>query len=577
MKKLIALLLAVVMLLSLAACGPANDDPAGTTGSSVGGNNTPANKEDLPVLTVYPYTALSAGVDTGFRSDVHAKNGFQVNIWAWSDEKTNSILTSGNLPDIMYVNVGETLDTLIETGKVLNLEDYLDSLPNLNDNAQMQNALDYLRSAASAGTGSVYGLPVGVGTYPAIKSALNPVAGNILKLKWDAYAKIGSPEIKDYWQLLDVMEDMLEAMPTHEDGTKMYGTILNSGFDSTYWGCMTYWFAQQGYMYNNLKFLLELDMKDSSLSSILDDDSMYYQGLKWYNAAMRRGLIDPDSINTDRATQATKIDNGYAMVPLGSLPGYPAGGYYPYLFEGTTVYYPGETYIANRVMVVNANTQHLDECLAFLNMMCSADQCFELQNGPAGDVWELKDGAVVYTEKYQAWIDEGKPINGFPMSDGAEYSATLNLPSVFLGGEPTISYKNEEGGPVGVNIDLKGSDGPLLETDAFKAWQKDTGFDTPRDLINDEGTNFIMLPEYDEYKGYLSAAPEDELMVLMQAALKEIVCTASWNMVYAKTDDEFEALWDKMVSDCMASGAQDLIDWRLEDVQEAIEEWESMK
>ncbi len=572
MKKLIALLMAVVMLFGMAACGTTdNDDPTPSDNGVVSGE-----KGDLPVLTVYPYTALSAGVDTTFRSDIYAENGFQVNIWAWSDEKTNSILTSGNLPDIMYVEVGETLDTLIETHKVLNLEDYLDKLPNLNDNPQMENALDYLRSAASAGTGSVYGLPVGVGVYPAIKNALNPVAGNILKLKWEAYKKIGSPEIKDYWELLDVMEDMLEAMPTHEDGTKMYGTILNSGFDSTYWGCMTYWFAQQGYLYNNLKFLLELDMETSEMSSILEDNSMYYQGLKWYNEAMRRGLIDPDSINTDRATQATKIDNGYAMVPLGSLPGYPGGGYYPYLLDDTTIYYPGETYIANRVMVVNANTKNLDQCLAFLNMMCDAEQCFQLSNGPEGDIWQSKDGVVSYTDKYQAWVNEGKPINGFPMSDGAEYSATLNLPSVFLGGEDT-SWKDADGNPVNINLSLKEADAAYMEQDAFKAWQEDTGFDTPRDMINDENTNFIMLPEYDEYKGYLSAAPEDELMVLMQAALKEIVCTASWNMVYAKTEAEFETLWDKMVSDCKASGAQDLIDWRLEDVQDAIEEWESMK
>ena len=567
MKKLIALLMVFVMAFGLVACTPSENG-----GGIFGGGG---DDGELPTLNVYPYTALSAGVDTGYRSEIYKQNGFQVNIWAWSAEKTNSILTSGNLPDIMYVDVGDNLDTLIQTKKIINLEDYLDRLPNLNDNPQMQNSLDYLRDAASNGTGSVYGLPVGIGTYPASKSYLNPVAGNILKLKWEAYEKVGSPEIKDYWELLDVMEDMLEVMPTHPDGTKMYGTVLNSGFDSTYWGCMTYWFAQQGYMYNNLKFLLELDMEDSSLHSILEDDSMYYQGLKWYNAAMRRGLIDPYSINTDRATQATKVDNGYVMVPLGSLPGYPGGGYYPYYLEGTTMYYPAETYIPGRVMVINANTQHLDECLAFLNMMCSADQVFQLQNGPEGDIWELNaDGAVVYTPEYQAWIDQGKPINGFPMSDGAEYSATLNLPSVHVGGDKT-SYKNADGQNVTVGLGLKEGDAAMMATDAFKAWQKDSGYDTPLDMIGD--LDLITMPEYDEFKGYLSAKPEDELMVLTQSALKEIVCTASWNMVYAKTDAEFEAMWDKMVSDCLASGAQDLIDWRLEDVAEAREEWESLK
>ena len=568
MKKLIALLLVLAMALSMGACSQEALD-------EFFGDDQGAGNGEIVTLTVYPYTALNAGIDTGYRSQIYKQNGFQVNVWAYSAEKTNSILVSGNLPDIMYVEVGENLDNLIRTKKIINLEDYLDKLPNLYDNPQMENALNYLRDAASNGTGSVYGLPQGIGTYPAFKSDLNPVAGNILKLKWDAYEMIGSPKFNDYWELLDVMEDMLEAMPTHPDGSKMYGTILNSGFDSTYWGCMTYWFAQQGYLYNNLKFLLELDMEDSSLHSILEDNSMYYQGLKWYNAAMRRGLIDPDSMSTDRGVQATKIDNGYAMVPLGSLPGYPGGGYYPYYLEGTTLYYPSESYIPGRVMVINAKTQNLDACLAYLNMMCDPDQVMQLQGGLEGDIWEKdENGAIVYTEKYQAWLDEGKPINGFPMSDGTEYSAGLNLPSVHLGGDNT-TFKDPDGNFVDVGLSLKGGSKAYREMPAFKAWQEDTGYDSPRDMIAD--LNLITMPDYDEYKGYLSNAPEDELMVLTQAALKEIVCTASWNMVYAKSDAEFEALWDKMVSDCLNSGAQELIDWRLNDVQEAIAEWESFK
>ena len=157
MKKLIALLMVFVMAFGLVACTPSENG-----GGIFGGGG---DDGELPTLNVYPYTALSAGVDTGYRSEIYKQNGFQVNIWAWSAEKTNSILTSGNLPDIMYVDVGDNLDTLIQTKKIINLEDYLDRLPNLNDNPQMQNSLDYLRDAASNGTGSVYGLPVGIGTY----------------------------------------------------------------------------------------------------------------------------------------------------------------------------------------------------------------------------------------------------------------------------------------------------------------------------------------------------------------------------------------------------------------------------
>ena len=569
MKKLIALFLIVAMTLSMAACSPEllQQLGAGLSGGDI-------TNGEVPTLTVYPYTALNAGIDTGFRSQVYKNNGFQVNVWAWSAEKTNSILVSGNLPDIMYVAVGEDLDTLIQTKKIINLEEYLDQIPHLYDNPYMEDSLQYVRDAASNGTGSVYGLPVAIGTYPNFASELNPVAGNILKLKWDAYKAIGSPEIKDYWQLLDVMEDMLEAMPTHPDGTKMVGTVLNSGFDSTHWGCMTYWFAQQGYMYSNLKFMLEINMKDSTASSILNDNSMYYQGLKWYNQAMRRGLIDPDSMTTDRGVQATKVDNGYVMVPMGSLPGYPGGGYYPYYLDDTTIYYPTTSTNPNYVMVINANTQHLDACLKYLNMMCDPDQVFQIQNGLEGDIWERQGDGIAYTAKYKAWIDQGNPVNGFPMSDGSEYSAGLNLPSAHLGGDNT-TFKDVNGNPVTVTGGLPGGDGPYKEMSAFKSWQEDTGYDTPKDMI--DSVDFVSTPEFDLYKGYLSLRPEDDVLYLTQTSLKSIVCDYSWRMVYAQTDAEFEQLWSEMVTKCKQSGAQQLIDWRLNDMKEAKEEWEANK
>lgn len=583
MKKLTALVLALAMVFTLAACvntdPPATDpketNPQETTPATRPSETKPVAKEDLPVLGVYPYVELSAGLDQTYRSDIYAENGFQVEIWAFSDEKTNAILTSGDLPDIMYVNVGETLDTLIETGKVLKLDDYLDQLPNLYDNSMMEESLNYLRNVCSAGTGELYGLPVGVGVFPSAHDKINPTAGNSLKLKWDVYEAIGTPKISNYWDVLDVMEAMLEAMPTHADGSKMYGTVLNSGFDTNYWGCMTYWFAQQGYHYNNLKFLLELDMETSEMRSILSKGSMYYQGLKWYNEAMRRGLIDPDSINTDRATQNTKISNGYVMVPMGSLPGSPSSGYYPYLIPGTTIYCPMESYIPSRVIVVNAESENLEECLAYLNLMCNADAQFELQNGPEGDIWESKDGVITFTEKYAQWLAAGNGMNGYPMSDGAEYSSGFNLPSVHLGGEVT-SWKNTDGKNVNIALSIPESFAASESAEAYQMWQETMGVDSWLDILADEKTTYITLPDYDQFKGFLSAAPEDDMLKLTQAALKDIVVTASWQMVYAESDAEFEAIWNKMVEDCNESGAQDLIDWRLNDVAQAREKWEAM-
>jgi len=52
-------------------------------------------------------------------------------------------------------------------------------------------------------------------------------------------------------------------------------------------------------------------------------------------------------------------------------------------------------------------------------------------------------------------------------------------------------------------------------------------------------------------------------------AIKDKVTTASWKMIYASSDSEFEQLWNQMVSDCEGLGAQEIIDWRLADIENA--------
>lgn len=78
--------------------------------------------------------------------------------------------------------------------------------------------------------------------------------------------------------------------------------------------------------------------------------------------------MDPDSINTDRGTQAIKIDNGLAMVPSGTLPGWDPI-YYEYYIPGTNIYYSGINKAGDGVIVINAETEHLEELKAIFDDM----------------------------------------------------------------------------------------------------------------------------------------------------------------------------------------------------------------
>ena len=233
---------------------------------------------------------------------------------------------------------------------------------------------------------------------------------------WNAIVYFAAINSMD--DLLDVMEQMMAAKPTEDDGTPNFGTVLNSGSDTSYWACMVMWYRMQGYKEDQLGYLLEMDMVNGTVSSILSKDSMYYKGLQWYNEAYRRGLVDPDSISNDRATQKVKVDSGYAMIPSGYLPGW-APKYQPYLVPGTKVYYnASRPYGDSAYMIgINAKTRNLDACLALrwvapekqdagIDAMmghCSADaallmgcrrnanECFGACNRD-GNPWQLSGG-----------------------------------------------------------------------------------------------------------------------------------------------------------------------------------------
>lgn len=59
----------------------------------------------------------------------------------------------------------------------------------------------------------------------------------------------------------------------------------------TLFQCISLWYRWHGYEEQFLPYLLETDLIAGTNTNILDKDSMYYQGLKWYNEVYRRGLI----------------------------------------------------------------------------------------------------------------------------------------------------------------------------------------------------------------------------------------------------------------------------------------------
>ena len=524
--------------------------------------------QELTTITLYPKDAnISSGVVSGYKGDYFASLGLEVEVWAYSDEKTNAILASGDLPDVMYIPMDD-VDTMIEAGMLLNLDEYLDQIPHVQAYEPLETALEYVREYRSNGTGSVYAMPLDVGKNVTELQWPDSTERNAVKIRWDVYEEIGAPEITCMDDLLDVMEQMLEAHPEEEDGTLCYGTVLNSGSDTTKWECMRLWYAMQGYNTDGLPYLLEINMVDGSVDSILSTESQYYKGLKWYNEAYQRGLMDPESINNDRATQKPKVDNGYAMIPSGNLPGWINGQYLEYLVPGTQVYYnSNQPYGSSSYMIgINAKTENLEACLTFIDMLTNPDSQLYLAAGPDGELWYSdEEGNAYFTEAGAEYMKSGN-FTGYVLSSGEELSL-WNTSYISNTGADT-SFGDGNGGKRSARTTgwLECNQLSTEDNELFHQWQETTGYTNWQEwLAAENGT--VESSSMDYINNFLSIP--DDMMQLTIDAIKDKVVTASWKMVYAESEEEFNQIWEQMVSDCEGLGAQDIMEWRLADIENA--------
>ena len=142
----------------------------------------------------------------------------------------------------MHVNA-ENLSLMIDAGMVLKLDDYLDDLPHVQAAIEKNGlgpALEFVKNYRSNDTGSLYAMPTNVGG----TDITDMGDRNVVRLNWSIYEEIGAPEINSYDELITVAKQMMEAHPTDDSGNKIYGTVLNSGSDTEYWGniitCLLY-------------------------------------------------------------------------------------------------------------------------------------------------------------------------------------------------------------------------------------------------------------------------------------------------------------------------------------------------
>lgn len=576
MKKRVYSVISIILAITmLTACSKSQ-----STTSSQNSDTDETEVVQLDIFSASTSSTTAAGVydNTWWGKILNEEVGVSLNILPTGDqaqEKLQALMASGELPDIIIFNSTKDVQSAIRGNMLINLDDYLDQLPNVQANAS--TALQYSRDNNSNDTGKAYTIanaigPADIGTEP----SWGPY------LRWDLYEQIGSPAINTWDDYLTALQKMQELQPETAEGKKTYGITLWKDWDN-----YSMFLAQElgptigidcGDQLGQLPFL-QVDFNTGETKNTLDEDSQYMQALKFYYKANQMGLVDPDSLTQTYDTAKSKITEGRvffswwswlndAYNTVDNTNAEEPTGFAAVLPTNTKTLIPGVNNIGKSpFLAISSATKNLDACLKYVDYMYSTDGLQQLFNGPEGVTWEAdSDGVPKITEEGWKYIndltlelpDGGKFGDGYRMLGSYGLSTTFINPTT----SQTLSYKLW---PSTTEYNL------ASKTNLQKEWSSVTGYNTTMEYLKDKD----MTIEIPIAQALIPAMTDD--ISSLASKIGEIVKEDSWKMIFAKDDAEFQSYYDDMIKKAEGLGLQTVYDWSLESWNSAKTEGEKYK
>ncbi|WP_410771787.1 extracellular solute-binding protein [Fontibacillus sp. BL9] len=534
-KWLVTVLSVLTIIALIAGCSGKNSNnakPADQTGNSPEPTNTEATSEgpklyelgkeplNISLFGNYDwYTMPKWGDDvtTKWVQDNMKITVTEVPNGGNAAQKLNTMIASGELPDIVWGERGTDVERLREAGLLVPLDDYIDKYPNLKKWLDPK-ALNMLRSP----DGKLYQFPNWYTNRP------NGNAGWVINK--EIYTSLGSPKLETtddlYAYLKQVKEKYPNVIPFETDLA-----AEGHGLDQIY----------SAFKENNLGFTRFFAVPDGDKMKSIYKDEPFRESVVFAAKLFREGLMTQDAFTQTRDQVDEKLMNGrvavyatanptvYAMAADTELrkkdPNDPNLGYFmvwPIHKEGLdkNKIYPG-TYnkLGWNAAVITTSAKDPEAVFAFLDWW-TGPQGTTLQFwGVEGEYWQgyEADGYTPkFTEKYATQKDKL-----------AEYQKFMD-PVMWVGNTVFAD-------------DTKGKyETTLAENERNWAtyWQYQITWKTQGDA-----TEFVNMPP----------SPDSEAGIAFQRA-KDIWDQVRAQTLYTKSDEETLALLDKADADTMAAG-----------------------
>ena len=563
-KKIVSLLLAAAMTVSMAACGGSNQTSASknnsnnaagdaadedATESGVSEETSEDEAEDLAdiipeetvTLDVFDQLANYSGEQIGWFGQIMLdKFNVKLNIIPDSDGVYETRMESGNLGDlVLWGNDSDEYQQAVSKGMLFdwNEDDILsDYGPYIKQN--MPYALE---KNANLSGGTVYGFGFDVARDATARQDFMYT----WDLRWDLYKELGYPEIKTLDDMVDVLGQMKEICPTDDNGKTTYGVSLFNDWD----GNLVMFVkstATAYYGYDEFGFGL-YDPEEQVFHPALEENGPYLTCLKFYNNLYQKGLLDPDSQTQGYDGMQEDYQNGGAFLNVFNFLGSTFYNSDSHAQEGKAMYpcppedatpicYGQNIYGGNRIWSIGAKTEYPELCMAILNWLSTPEGRMTAEYGPKDVCWYYdENGKTQFTDLGRA----AKTDISTQMSDG--YSGTFDDGSFKMNNTTwAIDSLNPDSNGETFNYRKWESFATDANSDIEQDWRDKTGFATADEYMGSRPYKLSLGTTYSE------STKSDELTVLW-TQVAECIKTNSWKAIYAKTDAEY----DQIVADMM--------------------------
>lgn len=543
-KKSIALIVSILLVFSMLAACTKDTKKVSETDTKVtstpGKTDSSSSGLEPMVLEVYSQPANFQGEQPGWTAKI-LKEKFNITLNIIAPQVAGGDIfaarsASGFLGDLVVLD-NIDIQACIKSGLIY---DITEEMKKLTSYEEYKTQLDYYNSSLDGvSAGSYYAWPTEMtNTSPTTFSPTIP--GVAPTIPWDYYAEVGSPEMKNLSDLVKTLRAMQDKHPTNAAGDPSYGITLWPDWDGNSIenvNQLTKWYGQE------VNGSLLIDAKGNMID-LTDDNGAYRKILQFYYDANQAGVVDPDSgtqnwdsvnskFNSKRAfliwndwqqgfwntTERGNNRENYMMAPLGDM----------------SIYQPSDSYYGSgRAFACGTNDPAKKErVMMLLDWMSSPEGLETIHGGIFGFTYEnAADGnGYVRTAIGEAALMDNSPVpeefGGGLYADGMLQINQWMVSGIAINPKTKSTYSTRQW-PAEIE---------KAKTTTTKEWSERFDAEDPVDYLKKNG-KMSVVPFVN-----VNLVPDSTEISLIRSNCGPLVCDASWRMIFAKDQAEFDKIW----------------------------------